>query len=152
MAENLWNIPGVPHRGWVCTACFDTGEPAHTCEMCGQEGVRYVHDMAHPDYPFEYKVGCVCAEKMATGYDAKASEGAVKNLVARQKRWLDKWKVSKCGNLYTKSGGLVFIIGQRHDGQWWAKYGDDFMPRFFKSEKHAKHALFDCFDGCVPTP
>jgi hypothetical protein len=46
------------------------GEPADetdyaTCQMCGNEKIRYVHIMEHPDLEENFEVGCVCAEKMS---------------------------------------------------------------------------------------
>lgn len=38
------------------------------CEMCGNEKIRFVHIMKHPQYPKTLHVGCVCAEKMSGDY------------------------------------------------------------------------------------
>jgi len=67
----LWDKEGVPHKGWKCVGMIDLGEDAddmdiearkdelyEECEMCSQEGVRYVHVMQHPDYPYELRVDC----------------------------------------------------------------------------------------------
>ena len=71
MSHGNWGRPGVPHKGWVCVAVDDLGHPDHVCQMCQKELVRYVHTMAHPDYPDRLDVGCVCAAHMCEGYDAK---------------------------------------------------------------------------------
>ena len=42
--------------------------PYEQYEMCGNERIRFVHLMQHPDYPHELRVGCVCAEKMSDDY------------------------------------------------------------------------------------
>jgi hypothetical protein len=47
----------------------DAEEASCTCEMCGNEHVRYVHLMAHPAYA-TLRVGRVCAEKMQNDYTA----------------------------------------------------------------------------------
>lgn len=52
----LWDKEGFPHKGWRCVGMIDLGEDAddmdfnarkdelyEKCEMCNQEGVRYVH-------------------------------------------------------------------------------------------------------------
>jgi hypothetical protein len=43
------------------------GEPADntdyaTCQMCGNEKIRYVHIMEHPDVEEALDVVCVCGE------------------------------------------------------------------------------------------
>lgn len=71
-----WNKEGVPHRGWRCIDVEDLADlvdgteeiPYEQCEMCGNERIRFVHLMQHPDYPHELRVGCVCAEKMSDDY------------------------------------------------------------------------------------
>ncbi len=57
MSGSRWDQPGVPHKGWRCVDVVDlraNGEPADdtdyaTCQMCGNEKIRYVHIMDHPD-------------------------------------------------------------------------------------------------------
>ena len=73
----------------------DLEEAVETCEMCGQENIRYVHYMNHPDYPDELKVGCVCAENMENDYvNPRKREQKLKNKASRKKRWpeLKGWK------------------------------------------------------------
>ena len=78
-----WGTKDVPHKGWVCVGMLDLGEDAddmdfetrrseiyEECEMCNQEGIRYVHIMEHPQYEGQLRVGCVCAEKMENDYYA----------------------------------------------------------------------------------
>ena len=55
MSGNRWDQPGVPHKGWHCVDVVDLradGESADetdyaTCQMCGNEKIRYVHIMEH---------------------------------------------------------------------------------------------------------
>ena len=42
-----------------------------TCQMCGDEKIRYVHAMAHPDLEDHFEVGCVCTEEMSDHYEAR---------------------------------------------------------------------------------
>ena len=57
-----WSEPGLPHKGWICIDVIDLGEGASKlCEMCEHADIRYVHYMAHEDYPQVLDVGCVCA-------------------------------------------------------------------------------------------
>src|SRR5437868_6246740 len=74
--SNYWNIEGMPHKGWVLKDVFDVREDGQavdeteyeTCMMCNNERIRYVHVVTHPDVAEEFKVGCVCAEKMTNDY------------------------------------------------------------------------------------
>lgn len=53
MKGSRWDQPGVPHKGWHCVDVVDLradGGPADeidyaTCQMCGNEKIRYVHVM-----------------------------------------------------------------------------------------------------------
>lgn len=65
MSGNRWDQAGVPHKGWHCVDVVDLradGEPADdtdyaTCQMCGNEKIRYVHIMEHPDVEESLDVG-----------------------------------------------------------------------------------------------
>lgn len=65
MNGNRWDQPGVPHKGWHCVDVVDLradGEPADetdyaTCQMSGNEKIRYVHIMEHPDLDENFEVG-----------------------------------------------------------------------------------------------
>lgn len=65
---NYWNKKTVPHKGWINYNVEDLGSAEHKCDMCGQEEVRYVHKMYHPNMDDYFYVGCVCAEKMTNDY------------------------------------------------------------------------------------
>ena len=77
MSGNRWDQPGVPHKGWHCVDVVDLradGESADetdyaTCQMCGNEMIRYIHIMEHPDLDESFDVGCVCDEKMSGDYE-----------------------------------------------------------------------------------
>jgi len=93
MSGNRWDQPGVPHKGWHCVDVVDLradGESADetddaTCQMCGNEKIRYVHIMEHPDLDENFDVGCVCAEKMSGDYEGpKRREAKLRNRAARR--------------------------------------------------------------------
>ena len=56
-----WNKAGVPHKGWSCVGVEDIADSScdgedieyERCEMCGQEKIRFVHIMRHPEYPYD---------------------------------------------------------------------------------------------------
>jgi hypothetical protein len=138
MRENLWDRPGVPHRGWRCVAVEDTGEATHTCEMCGREEIRHVHTLVHDAFATPLDVGCVCAEKLEEG-PAGASrsggaptprerEASLRGRAAKRKKWLTRrWRASSKGGFFLRSQGLVIVVKQYEDGRWKAsaKYPDD---------------------------
>ena len=112
MAENLWNKPGVPHRGWklldvvdLRAGCEAIEEPEYAvCQMCGNEKIRYIHIMAHPEYKIPLEVGCICAEKMSGDYKThKRMEAELRKRAAKRKGWLTrKWRISAKGILNLK--------------------------------------------------
>jgi DNA helicase II / ATP-dependent DNA helicase PcrA len=81
---NLWNKGGIPHKNWKPVGCVDLGKGNYTeCGMCGRSEIRYAHEMSHINYK-NLIVGCVCAEKMATGYNGTQAMSAFKKLRARE--------------------------------------------------------------------
>lgn len=85
MSGNRWNRRGVPHLGWVLVDCIDLEEPSHTCEMCGNENVRYVHEVSHSQYTDHLRVGVICAGKMTGEGEAAASAEKLVRNAARRK-------------------------------------------------------------------
>ncbi len=55
---------GLPTSGWKCDHVIDLEEAEFTCELCGHEGIRYVHVMVCPEYAGSLSVGCICAGVM----------------------------------------------------------------------------------------
>ena len=68
---NFWKQHGIPHKGWTLVDVIDVREDGQsewetdyeTCMMCGNEKIRYVHILEHPEVDEEFRVGCTCAEK-----------------------------------------------------------------------------------------
>lgn len=147
MAANLWNQPGIPHKGWHCVGIEDLEEASATCEMCGKERIRYVHGMEHPD-GLSLNVGCICAGKMTGDYEgAKRRERDARNRASRRTRWLSRqWKVSAKGNHYLKLDGRHLLVFKNRSGQYGIKVGKEFDCRAFPTPAAAKLALFDAFD------
>lgn len=155
---NLWDTPGVPHKGWRCVDSEDVRSDGQsvedtsyeTCEMCGQEQIRYVHLMEHDDYPVPLRVGCICAGKMTEDYGGtKRREARLRNRATRKTRWLRrKWKCSQKGNPYLNvQGHNLTVFRDRFKPGFW-KYCIDrrrFSQSSHQSEQAAKLALFDEF-------
>ena len=147
---NLWNIPGVPHKGWEVVSVIDLrGDDPNadyeSCEMCGHERVRFVHMMKHPEFPNPLRVGSVCAGKMCEGYNASGRESDLKNRAGRRKRWLNRWGWSKKGNPYRKEGDhyLVIVPDKFHPGKYKYSIDGSFSPETFDSIMAAQLATFD---------
>ncbi len=128
---------------------IDLGSPEFKCEMCGQENVRYVHEMSHPEYQGGLQVGCVCAEKMSEDYTGPADrERKLHNRVARRSRWLNrKWRTSSKGNPYLNVEHVNVVVYPikrgRYRGQWGYGVDGKTSARSYPTEQAAKLAAFD---------
>ena len=123
-----WDTPGIPHKGWHCIhvadLCDEQGEDytPFVCEMCGKENLRFVHTICHPDYPRKLKVGCICAGKMESDYEApKQRERRLVNLAGRRSRWLKReWKLSANGNHWLRiQEHRVVILRDKYRSERW---------------------------------
>jgi hypothetical protein len=153
--SNRWDKPGVPHKGWSCVNVFDTradGESADEasydeCQMCGNEKIRYVHVMRHPEHPEELHVGCQCAEKMSDDYfGPKEKEKALRGRAGRRAKWLQrKWRLSANGNLWIKVDGNRFIVmaDRFKQGKFLGFINGVRISFSFHSQEQAQFALFD---------
>ena len=124
-----WNKEGVPHKGWSCVGVEDIAESSYDgepieyeqCEMCGQEKIRFVHIMRHPEYPHELRVGCICAEKMSDDYvNPRRAEDSLKRRALRRKNFdKAKWNYNSQKNTYSKKykGEYITIMQSRY-GNW----------------------------------
>lgn len=107
---NYWNKSDVPHKGWNLESVYDIKEDGQSaddttyeeCMMCGNERIRYVHVLTHPEVSQDFKVGCVCAEKMTNDYvNPRRIENSLRNKSSRRINWAKRtWKHSKNGNLF----------------------------------------------------
>ena len=51
-----------------------------------------------------------------------------------------EWATSATGNTWRRINGVTLIVGQRKDGKWWARRGDEFVKGSFESKIQAKNA------------
>ena len=147
--SNRWDSKGVPHKGWVGLGVEDLGAPDHSCEMCGNRSVRYVHTMFHPDHNDYLRVGCDCAEKMSNDYvTPKTREREAKNRAQRRAAWPEKkWRTSKKGNPWLKYQGLIFTVFPQ-GGRWRYSASEggekpDFSAADYATALDAKLGIFD---------
>ena len=57
------------------------------------------------------------------------------------------WAISAKGNTWRRINGLALVIGERKDGRWWARRGDDFLSGSFPSKEAAMLACEQGTDG-----
>ena len=164
---SLWDNKHIPHKGWICVGMIDLGEDAddmdfetrrdelyEQCEMCRQEGIRYVHIMKHPEYADNLRVGCICAQKMENDYTApRERENDLRNRHNRKINFLKReWQSRANGNLVLKYKGRYITImqskynqleyGVAYDGEYIWRY----QGRKIRDIRTAQLAAFDIFD------
>ncbi|MHC5609922.1 MAG: hypothetical protein ACYTXA_02515 [Nostoc sp.] len=129
MYKKLWDNPDFPKCEWKHVDVIDVtdGDPnalLHTCEACGREDVRYVHQLKHDLWDEIIEVGCICAGNLTGDIDeAKRLEKEARNRTSRRDRWLERnWKTSRNGNPYLKhrQQGIRYhiIVFKSKYGQW----------------------------------
>lgn len=146
---NYWNIPEVPHKGWTLEDVYDVRDAGlpideteyETCMMCGNERIRFIHVVSHPNVVENFKVGCVCAEKMTNDYiNPKRLEKLLRSKTRKNNSWLSKnWKVSQNGNLYKNDGDdFLLIYKDKKSNKYKIKINDHFDQMKFESIEEAK--------------
>jgi hypothetical protein len=152
--RNYWNTPGVPHKGWHMVDVIDVradGQPVHetdyeSCTMCGNERIRYVHILEHPDFEGQMRTGIVCAEKMTNDYITHHQlERELRNRASRRLNWIKKdWRVSRNGNrTLIVDGNRITIFRDFHSGKYKLYVKNIIGKKLFASLEEAKKAAFD---------
>ncbi len=151
--SRMWDKPNVPHKGWTLENVIDvrgkgqTVDEAdyETCMMCNHERIRYIHIVSHAAVNSEFRVGCVCAEKMTGDYvNPKRLENRLKSKASRLSTWMRKrWAVNANGTHVLKYEGhqLLIFVDQR-TGKYKCKVGSTWGKRRFDSIEDAKKAIF----------
>ena len=94
----LAKTSGFPKRGWQYLGCDDLIIANNLCEYCGEDHVRYVHILGHPDWPQSIETGCVFAANLGLAEDAGKEERDTRNRASRLKRFIDSgWRVDRPG-------------------------------------------------------
>ena len=121
-----WRAPGVPHAGWECTGVEDLEDGRETCEMCETREIRFVHTMAHPDYPDELRCGCICAGYMEQDLvGARKREKSARLRGARRSHWLGRrwlyeygFSAASQARYVNTSDGFHAVVWLQRDGTW----------------------------------
>lgn len=137
---------------WMSSICGPTAsrqtKPITRPARCpGNEKIRYVHIMEHPDLDENFEVGCVCAEKMSGDYEGpKRREAKLRNRAVRRTRWLQrKWRVSAKGNSFLNVDGHNLGVHPTKTKRWGYRIDSRFSAKTYASKDEAKLALFDDF-------
>ncbi len=148
----LWNKKDIPHKGWVLFDVIDLREDGSSveetdyenCMMCGKQGIRYVHIVEHRDVEQQFRVGCVCSEKMTNDYiNPKEKEKKLRNRSNRRINWLRrKWQISGKGNLYLNIDGNNIGIFEVSEGHFKCRINDTFGSVLYNDLTSAKIGLF----------
>lgn len=129
-----WEREGIPHKGWKEMGIEDLGEDLESgddveyeqCEMCGQEKIRYVHILQHPNFNGELRVGCVCAERMTDDYiNPQKTERELKNRLNRKKNFMRReWQERNQGKYVLRyKGENITIMKSKFGAGWGVLYG-----------------------------
>lgn len=151
---NFWNQHGVPHKGWVLMDVLDVREEGQSegetdyesCQMCGNEKIRFVHIVSHAEVVEDFRVGCICAEKMTSDYlNPKKREKELRNRASRRANWVKKeWKVSRHNNYFIKiEGRLLIIFKDAKSNKYKVKIDEVYGIKTFQSVNEAKYAAFN---------
>lgn len=154
-----WDRPGIPHKGWNYVGIEDLGEnaiygeeiPYEQCEMCGNEKIRYVHILSHPEFCGEIRVGCRCAEKMTENYsDPERNERELRNRTNRRKNFLrQEWRRTEKGFTLRYKGENITIVMSRY-ATWGVVFHSewrwDYHGKKMNDFETAKLVAFDLFD------
>lgn len=157
-----WNREGIPHKGWRYVDVIDLGEgllPGEqieyaVCEMCGQERIRYVHILSHPEVDGFLHVGCDCAAKMLNDYvNPVEREKNLRNKLKRRETFMRKdwtYKIDT-GNYTLRYKGEYITIMKSKFGIGWGVIFRGERCWEYRGEKirdldTAKLAAFELFD------
>ncbi|MCI9843520.1 hypothetical protein FLV_01865 [Flavobacterium pectinovorum] len=151
---NFWKQSGIPHKGWILIDVIDVREDEQSedeteyesCMMCGNERIRYVHIVEHREINEEFRVGCVCAEKMTNDYlNPGRRESELRNRANRRKNWKKKtWKLSSKLNWYIKvEDHIIVIFKDKFTSKYKVMIDKTIGNKFFKDLEDAKMAAFN---------
>ena len=150
---NFWKTQGIPHKGWRLLDVVDIREDGQSeldtvyeyCIMCGREKIRFVHVLIHDIEGLEFRVGCICAEKMTDDYvNPEKRESELRNRSKRKLSWNKKtWKINEKGNLVLKyEGHRITIFHPNNSSQYKVVIDETFGNKTFKDVASAKNAAF----------
>ncbi len=153
MPHLLKNTPGCPKANWTWLDCIDLKEDQglefdeyEDCEFCGQEKIRYVHELKHTDWPHVIRVGRICAARYTTVSPAELEkhEAILKNRSQRRQRFpmLKSWKMSTKGNHHIDYLDHHILVVKKSNG-FGIKIDNKWGTITFSSERDAMLKAYD---------
>lgn len=148
---NLWNNPGVPHKGWLIAGqAQDGGGPIHRCEMCNKPDIRYLHPVYHPEYG-SLTVGSECADKMTDDAKIRFERKQLEQSKNKLHYYCDQgWDEVVNNNWMRTYHGYTVSITYTNGHYRYAIFADK-RPWHFKTMDEAKRASFDYITKRITT-
>ena len=121
---------GFPKRDWNYIYCYDAKElnvELERCEFCGHYPIRYVHVLKHNKWKESIHVGCECAIRLQSQYDAKylkIKENELKISERKKIQFIKEefWKVLYTNNhnvyYYRRYKSYCFYIWKQKQGYY----------------------------------
>lgn len=156
-----WNKGGFPHKGWKHVDVEDLAKDISPgerikyaqCEMCGNEKIRFVHILTHPEFDGELRVGCSCASKLTDDYvNPQQRERDLKNRLKRSENFAKQdWSVNPySGNVVISYKGERITIIKSKYGNYGIAYHNKYFWKYRGKNIYdietAKQAAFELFD------
>lgn len=152
--NNRWNLPNIPHKEWTLENVIDIKEDNQgiddikyeTCMMCNKERIRFIHILKHKKIEEEFRVGCICAEKMTNDtVTPKKLETKLKLRASRLVNWHKKIrKVTKNQNWTLKFQWYrLLIFRDKETDKFKCKIGEKWWKKLFDSLEQAKIWTFN---------
>ena len=151
-----WDLPGVPHKGWTLVGFEDIKEEDpdadyETCEMCGNERIRFVHILSHQDYNSVMRVGCACAEKMTDDYVShREHENYMQKRASRRRNFMkQEWHKNSNGIWILRYKGERITAIERNGGYGFVFHNNwvwEYKGRRIRDLETLKLAAFEVFD------
>lgn len=140
---NLWNNPGIPHKGWFLAGSIeDGGSPIHRCEMCNKPDIRYLHPVTHPDYG-NLTVGSECAEKLTEDAKVNYERKNLEKTNNRLKHYINHGWEQHSNNLWLRTYHNYNAAVMYINGYYRYAIFDNIRPWHFKTINEAKQASFE---------
>ena len=161
MNRPLKSTPPYPQTGWHWLRAQDLhdtpGEKPRKnkrCEFCGQEKVRFVHYLSHPDCKRTLAVGRKCAKALSRDPRVETTEKYLHDRAPRKNEFIHHkgWRESAQGNFWIEyQGHHIVVVGYRL-GQFKLRIDGVLGKLFFKNAVAAMGNAFDVVEEKRPEP
>lgn len=156
MSTPIKSLPGSPSTGWRWLRATDlqndddqrassSNTERSICQFCGREKIRFVHHLAHEDWPGTIAVGRICANDLAGDPAIDATERRLRNLAQRRAAFtkLKGWQTSEKGNLWIEYEGHHIVVVRFPGGRCRLRIDGEFGRLTFANKDRAMRRAFD---------